>query len=156
VRSEGPDFLVLDRTPSLGIEVRELFWGEDARGRPLQAAEGLEEKITDKAARLWKRRDLPPIHVNLRWDQNHLPDVRRADAIAGQLVAAVAKRLPALAVDGDSLEIETSCLGHDPLPVEVAAALVIRASVLEEAFWATDVLRHAARGDGGTPVRLWV
>ncbi len=135
VASESPDFVVPARRPSLGIEVRKLLWGADAIGRPLQASEGVEDKVKEKAVRLWQERGLPPVHASVHWHPHQPPAARKADAIAVALVDAVAARLPAITVGGSPVSLTQSGLPGDALPPEVGSVLVVRFAGLTRTFW---------------------
>lgn len=121
--SEGPDFFIADSVPTLGIEVREIFWGSDTSGRPLQASEGDEDKIAAKAERLWDQRGLPLLFVTLNWQPSQPPRVQRADQIAQQLVDAIEANVHTLDVDGFPVELDQSGLQSDPLPDEISSVI---------------------------------
>jgi hypothetical protein len=134
--AEQPDFLVPGRRPSLGIEVRELFEGQDSKGRPLRASEGLEDKITHSAETLWRDRGLPAVLVGLSWDPYELPATRRRDEIARRVVDAIAAKLPEM-LDGVRLDISNFDEPGDPLPKEISSVRVARSSTASNSFWTT-------------------
>jgi hypothetical protein len=133
--SEGPDFFIADSVPKLGIEVRELYWGSDTFGRPLQVSEGAEDKIAAKAERLWYQRGLPLLFVTLNWQPSQPPRVQRADQIAQQLVDAIEANVYTLDVDGFPMELDQSGLEGDPLPDEICSVILLRSSALTRSSW---------------------
>jgi hypothetical protein len=89
---EEPDFIVRFGAECVGVEVTRLYHPPTSRGS--RAWEGACEAVLKATQKLWETKDLPRVHVSVRFNKDiHFPKDRWAE-VAEKLVACVQQALP--------------------------------------------------------------
>jgi hypothetical protein len=133
-KSENPDFLVHNGEDVLGIELTRIFRKSRHELSPMREQESLRERIADIAKSEYDERDLPPVHVSVFFDDQHI--LRKADVrrIAEKLVALVVRLMPE---PGYSCEEEYDWINREYFPEEVLHVIVRRREYMTASFWST-------------------
>ena len=116
---EEPDFLLLCEEHTIGIELTELYWEPPAEGVSVQAREMMQERIVERACRLYTEQGLPGVHVSVHFKRSFLPTKADVYRLADMIAAWAVKNVPEPPVRGARFEEDYDYLNRDYFPEEV-------------------------------------
>lgn len=115
-KSEEPDFVVLTPERRVGIELTDLYRETPEGAVPQQAQESLRDRIAKTAGRKYAELGLPPLHVSVHFNPQHMPLKQDVERISTMIANLVAKNVPP---PGSSFREDYDWVNRDYFPEEV-------------------------------------
>lgn len=132
---ERPDFILHTPMGPLGIEHTRLRIDPD-RIRSLREREGNEEQTLREGERLCEVRGLPPMCIDVAFDENFTLWSRRVDPLVETVVGLVAARIPEPPAISRLIEHDWFSW-PDPVPEEIDTIHIDRPPEITRHFWTT-------------------
>jgi hypothetical protein len=132
VDHENPDFLLVGKDGTVGIELTRLYREATQGDSPLKEQEVLREQTMKRAKDIYDARHLPPIHVSVHFNhscrlkKNELADMAATIADLGE------RNIP---LEGGSQTEEYNWMNRAYFPDTIDCVMVFRSKALTKSTW---------------------